>query len=433
MNASDTVADGATRTAIQLQTQWRNPSNVASILLIVAGDIVGEALAQLSGPTVVPVVFSFGWVSYAHKALVNAIGLRRLLKPKDNSVKGSSCMVDIDTGKKFDNRNVLFKQVLDDWEFWKPREVKEDDRRERIEDPRNPQKRERSNSAHRPGQSDQSNQPYTNHEKIGVETNGSPFSSLNQSLRTVIFDMSQELGSCTNDRVWVAGIACALVQLGIASVPCALYGDWAVLLVTGLGTILAFVTGSLPQFGKEKWGTKRKNEGEHTVALIQGDPQVATEIMVIRQVSAGLDLEDLAKGTGGKRVSEVVWSKHTESATAWPWTRSATGLLAACWIALLIVVSGLQGDSWYLLAVGALGMLQNGFVAASPRMPAARGLHLDFVGLIRKQVASEALVEADAGYGKVGRALLMNMCPDASPRERHEWWLRHGNCTQRPL
>lgn len=41
-------------------TQWKNPSDVFSVLLILGGDVVGRALAQLAGSAVTPVAFSFG-------------------------------------------------------------------------------------------------------------------------------------------------------------------------------------------------------------------------------------------------------------------------------------------------------------------------------------------------------------------------------------
>src|SRR5262249_17229924 len=41
-------------------SQWKNPSDVFSVLLILGGDVVARALAQLSGSGLTPVVFSFG-------------------------------------------------------------------------------------------------------------------------------------------------------------------------------------------------------------------------------------------------------------------------------------------------------------------------------------------------------------------------------------
>lgn len=43
-----------------LRTQWVNPSDVFSILLILGGEVIARALAQLAGSGLAPVSFSFG-------------------------------------------------------------------------------------------------------------------------------------------------------------------------------------------------------------------------------------------------------------------------------------------------------------------------------------------------------------------------------------
>lgn len=40
--------------------QWTHPSDAFSVLLILGGDVIGRALAQLVGTLVTPVAFSFG-------------------------------------------------------------------------------------------------------------------------------------------------------------------------------------------------------------------------------------------------------------------------------------------------------------------------------------------------------------------------------------
>ena len=48
-----------------LQRQWRNPSDIFTILLIIGGEVVQVAIAQLCAgpvPSLAPVTFSFGWV-----------------------------------------------------------------------------------------------------------------------------------------------------------------------------------------------------------------------------------------------------------------------------------------------------------------------------------------------------------------------------------
>jgi hypothetical protein len=54
--------------------QFRNPSEVFSVLLIIGGDVVVKAIAQLSGRKYTLVAFSFGWVAYSFSALMSAFG-----------------------------------------------------------------------------------------------------------------------------------------------------------------------------------------------------------------------------------------------------------------------------------------------------------------------------------------------------------------------
>ena len=50
----------STMAADQLRTQWILPSDVFSVLLILGGDVIARALAQLTGSGLTPVAFSFG-------------------------------------------------------------------------------------------------------------------------------------------------------------------------------------------------------------------------------------------------------------------------------------------------------------------------------------------------------------------------------------
>ena len=69
-----------TSTLQKLRSQWVNPNDILSLLLLVGGDVIQQALAQQSGdrfPT--PVVFSFGWVAYAFTTLLATVGDDRLM------------------------------------------------------------------------------------------------------------------------------------------------------------------------------------------------------------------------------------------------------------------------------------------------------------------------------------------------------------------
>ena len=47
----------------EFRNQWKHPHDVFVVLLILGGDVVGRALAQLAGSWVTPVAFSFGTTS----------------------------------------------------------------------------------------------------------------------------------------------------------------------------------------------------------------------------------------------------------------------------------------------------------------------------------------------------------------------------------
>jgi hypothetical protein len=51
----------ASAPAASFASEWSNPSNYAfTVLLLLGGDVITRALAQLAGGTVTPVAFSFG-------------------------------------------------------------------------------------------------------------------------------------------------------------------------------------------------------------------------------------------------------------------------------------------------------------------------------------------------------------------------------------
>lgn len=59
------MSDTPSGSSAWLINQWSNPSDIFTILLLIGGDVVRVAVAQLCvGPVpyLTPVTFSFGWV-----------------------------------------------------------------------------------------------------------------------------------------------------------------------------------------------------------------------------------------------------------------------------------------------------------------------------------------------------------------------------------
>ena len=70
-NAATIASSGL---AGQLRSQWRNPSDILSLLLIIEPEVIQRALAQLCGGRISPVSLSFGWVAYSLRALMAVLG-----------------------------------------------------------------------------------------------------------------------------------------------------------------------------------------------------------------------------------------------------------------------------------------------------------------------------------------------------------------------
>ena len=112
-------------TKAQLTIQWQNPGDILSFLLLIGGDVVQRAIAQLfgvyiqlcrNGPRLYlsPVAFSFGWVGYAITSLASVIGDRQLM-PSEPDCPSKVINCSIGYGRM--NRSWLLRRVLRDHEL----------------------------------------------------------------------------------------------------------------------------------------------------------------------------------------------------------------------------------------------------------------------------------------------------------------------------
>ena len=155
------------------------------------------------------------------------------------------------------------------------------------------------------------------------------------------------------DLVYLIGIPVTVFQLGNAAIPCDVFGDWGIFLVTGCGIALSILKGLPPQWARKKWACR--SNSKHNLVLTRGNG--AQHAIVIRGNGHGFNLEDLASGKSNNIVV-------TES-----WTRIALLAQTALWILLLITSAGQKANTWFLLAVGGTGILQNVYVAGAQRDP----------------------------------------------------------------
>lgn len=412
-------------TASNFRAQWVNPSDLFSILLIIGGDVIAIAQAALSGGPITPVTFSFGWVSYAISALLTVQSEGRLMPPSPDSTLQ---VINLATGYKRFNRSWTLGRIFQNYEYWMPAEVRQrlqahpalyEDEEARIADT------EMSAKATATTETTPNSRKFVSPRQAGLCI----------SVYEWALDGRHPVGKPGHDWVHWLGIVVTVVQLGVSVIPFALFGDWSIFLVTVAGTILAYASGALPQWGKEKWACrilgKRKD-----IALTVG---VGTQhVILVRGAKGGLDLEDMAGGQLPEDEGEQARrSPLMRLMSPGNTTRMVMFLLVVLWLMLLLSSTGIQEHAWFLLAVGGTGMVQNLITAGAPRRPAMLGIPLRLA--MRPDSKNEAipipmvfaefkimhtLMELELDFKGAGRILLSEFFPGGGgllPWEE-KWW-----------
>ncbi|KAM0445169.1 hypothetical protein ACHAPV_009486 [Trichoderma viride] len=309
----------------QLAIQWQNPSNILLLLFIIGGGVVQHAIAQLFGVYVqpsrnwprlylTPVAFSFGWVGYAFKSLASVLGDKQLMPSEPDC---PSTVINCSSGYGRTNRSWILGRILRDHEL-------------AVEENPGP-------------------------EYADVDATGKTV-----SLRIDIFQI-EENEKPQIDRVWVLGWLTIVAQLEISVIPWIQDGDWGIFLITACGTLFALLTGSLRQWNSEKWAGRRLNKPESTenkdknkiVCLTRGNGH--RHAMVFVGKGTAWDMESLATASSAS-LAETPW---------------LLGVLAVLWGFLFVAVSRLQQNTWFLVLIGGIGMIQNIYASVSRRPASA--------------------------------------------------------------
>lgn len=203
-------------------------------MLVMGGDVIQKALAQLSGGVFVPVAFSFGWVTYSVSALLSTVGDGCLMPPHPDY---PSIIVNAGNGYARTNNSWILGRILRDIE-----------RRQ---------------------------------------------GHVNTSLTVSVYDAEGPAGAAgvpIHDWIWHSGLIAILIQFTVATIPWVTHQNWTVLLITTMGTLLALAGGALPQWKAEKWACRRNSDKIYSLTRGNGHKLV----VVIRSKGVGLNLEDLA-------------------------------------------------------------------------------------------------------------------------------------------
>lgn len=382
-------------TAKELAVQWINPSDVLTVLMIIGGDVVRTALAQASGTLFTPVCFSFGWVAYIFMALIGVLGDGRLLPPPDYPVK----VFNLQSGYVRDNRNWVLGRILRDHEASASRTYRH-----------------------------------------------------TEGIRIMVFEAQKNLNCWTKfsyDWTHVFGLFSISAQLAVAALPAVLYGNWSILLITGAGTILALTYGALPQWTAEKLPNRQHSDTIFGLTTGSG----SRDILIIKGNQLCLNLEQLA--TTDTPRNDGPWEKFSKSVLATPrgvenpeghffhrtgsffrqatdvwgtpsgfWITMVVTVFQTClWLLFLITVASVKQNTWYLLAVGLIGMFQNAIMAAIERPPKARNLPLSLNpnGVIRSRKVMDGLMDLEDRF-KCARPLVKEFFPGKLRDDEEDWW-----------
>lgn len=299
--------------ALELKSQLQNPGDIFSLLLLVGGDVVQKAVAQLvgvrfklsqRGPTVhlTPAVFSFGWVAYAFTSLAAALGDHRLMPAPDTDVQVINC----ENGYTRANNAWILGRLLRDHES----------RVENLESTENA--------------------PTGSTGKVSL------------LIDVLVAEKINKQGPPPSTTWWLSWLL-ILVQIIVASIPWIKWGYWPVFMVTICGTLLAMVTAALPQWAAEKWPADQLHVKKvKPVAITRGNG--SRYVMLILSHDGSWDLESMASG----RLNGS------------PSTKPILAFITLLWILLLLAVTGMKQYTWFLIAVGGSGSIWQTYVAAKP-------------------------------------------------------------------
>jgi hypothetical protein len=371
-------------TRSELGNEWANPSVVVPmVLFMVGGQVIQEALAQTTGNTFSPVCFSFGWVTYVLSNLKTVFGDGRLLPAPDYPVK----VFNLKSGYYINNKNWVVGRIVRDHESF-------------------------------------------------IESKKALY---NHAIRIAVYEAEPIRHDSltfryTHLHLWAAAIM--LLQLTLAAIPTILTGgrEWGVLCVTGLGTLMALWMGSLPQWRVEKLPNRR--DSNEVFGLTTGNG--CRDVMIIKGLGRCLNVEELAisesprmgrpwtkfRHFSVKRHNSDGWQSKVAMGIPVGFfiTRIVCLIQALVWFLILVSIGGIRSHCWFLIAIGAIGLLFNNTLAELNRNPRNHNLPLKLVDTIMTRKVMDGLMDLEVTHEGSGENLLPEFFPGRLRSEEQEWW-----------
>lgn len=323
-----------------------------------------------------------GWVVFAVKSALSALASNSLLPDPDHSC----LVVNAKSGYLTDNKSWVIGRLVRDFDKWKHASVQ----------------------AHVESMLDARFDTQKSYAEARVTGSSAGISRPTQAGLCIPVYAAGTFSS-TNDRLFYASFLVFIVQLGIAAIPLAIWGDWSVFMVTAAGSALSLLTCSLPYWNQEKWACRRISD--KSVILTRGNG--AQYAILILGDGNGLDLQELAAGSRTPAISSFARLQFTA--------------LAALWIVLLITATGVKQHAWFLFAVGAIGIMQDIYIAITYRTPESHGVPLRFVEVIGQNKVMDTLFALEEKYPYAGRSLLDIFFPGKLRPDELARWAHYEN------
>ncbi|KAK5687050.1 hypothetical protein LTS10_001187 [Elasticomyces elasticus] len=332
-------------------------------------------------------------VSYAVSAMRSAVGENRLMpKPELDCI-----LINASSGYSRANRSWVLSRMLRDFDHWglhQSRQI-EEQHLTKLQNENNAawvRYREALSKGQKPA--------------MPLDPN-----DVRIGLRVTVWVCKSATGQGSGDVIYWAGLSVSLAQLTIATVPWGLHGEWFAFMVTALGTLLAYASGAIPQWRIEKVGVRKlkynnRVKERKNVLLTEGNG--AHDVLLVLGCEGGMDLEALAAPQ--RQLPDPVS------------TRLYSIALALSWVALLITVSGWTQHTWYILAIGMIGMLHNVGVAGVKRQPSAHGIDLQYCQTVLGARVMDVLQLLEMQHPKSGSVLISTFFPGALRTREARWW-----------
>lgn len=435
-----TTAKGAAASGRAISAQWMYPKEVLAILLIVGPDIIQKGLAQCA-PLHIPVVFSFGWVGYSFAAFASLLGDGRLLPEPDYPCK----VVNLETGHARENKSFLIGRLLRDDETLIHNEalVVTFHEAENVRGPQNLLMLRFISCTVIVGQVVLGGIPLILSGRwrvLLVTVAGSGLAVLTAILPQWRAESYSARRGSTKSIAVLRGNGTRHVMI--------IQGNETSKQLLDLEDLAAGESPRLPRpwetFG---WFVTRLSAARSSTVV--KEDLTATDLR--NKVSEGgtsAHLTDSEKGHQSKSKNQAAHSMEQagilevtsaqETTRVWTssylsylpldfWaTRVSCGIILVLWVVLLICVGGIDDDTWYLFAVGAIGSLQNAWVAAMKIKPSCRGLALSPSFYVSGVKTMDVLMDLERAKPGLGYSLLDEFFPAGidHPKNRgeKEWW-----------